>query len=293
VPEILLTEKTRSIGCSYAGKWLPDFSALSSLGFDRLESSPREAMVKKVQSHDLAGRERLFVEIRLKKSCIELTYSCIKGADDDLRRLHATLLLLRVLRLLPNIRTDAAALSEFLLPSLEISSDIATQPYELLHKKYADLKADHEAACMQKSRIMRTSEEEARRSLKLESDLEALRDRVRKLEAISDSALCESLLSWVSVHRGELDLAVFSEARKIPLSRCEEGLGILLEQGSLIRLRGGAFQPAPNTAKRSFGVMPRGVFSLYWNSYIPMRTKLRKALSFLARKKSGPGLRIK
>lgn len=257
MPENHLIEKTHSIGCSYAGKWPPDFSHLSSLGFDKLEVNSSFAVVKKVQSHDFAGRPRLFVEIRLNKSEIQLSYSCLKGTDDGLRRLHATLFLLRVLRLLPKVRASAAELSEYLLPSLEISSDVATQPYESLQKKLRDLQADYEAVCSQKSRMVRLSEAEAKKSLKLESELEALQGRVRKLEAVSDAVLCESLLSWIRVHRGELGLAGFSEANKIQLARCEEGLEILLKDGAIVEISSGNFSQARKHTPRQFSFSQR------------------------------------
>ncbi|VVC01659.1 Uncharacterised protein [uncultured archaeon] len=261
VPENTLQEQTFCIACSCA-KWPPDFSRISSLGFDSIAASGREAVVRKAQGAAIFGRQGRFVEIRIRKEEVRLRYACPKGADPHIWRLHATLLLLRVLRLLPSIKADAASLAEFILPALELSEQVASQPYESLRKRYADLEADFAGLSSRNRRAMRTAEEEAARMLELESENGALQERVAKLEAVPDTALREMLLAWLSTHRGSFDVAEFSAAKNVPPARCEEGLEALMQEGAIIRLGNGAcFQAGQKAPKREFALPPKGILS--------------------------------
>ncbi len=241
-----------SIKCRIGAKWPPDTSKLFGLGFDSVSTNPREAAVKKVQGADLAGNPHLFVEIRVRKDEIHLAYSCPKGADPSIRRLQSTLLLLRVLRLIPGVSADMPSLSEFLLPSLESACNIANQPYGSLLKKHTDLQADFAEVSSKNRQRLRSVEGAACRALELEVQAAVLQERVRALEAVSDSALREMVLEWLRLHRGAFNVAQFSAAASLPSARCEEGLELLLKDGSIAEFSSGNFSQANQHVPRQF-----------------------------------------
>lgn len=238
--------------CSFAGKWPPGLSKLSGLGFDSVSINPREAVVKKVQGADLAGNPHLFIEIRVRKDGILLAYSCPKGADSEIRRMQSTLVLLRVLRLIPQLSADMQSLSEFLLPAMESAGDVAGMPYESLLKKHSDLLADFAEVSSKNSLRLLQAEEAASRALELEMQSAALQDRARVLEAVSDPALREMVLEWLRLHRGAFNVAQFSEAASIPPARCEEGIEMLLKDGTVSELSPGCFSQARQHVPRQF-----------------------------------------
>ncbi len=240
------------IRCSFVGKWPPSLSKLSGLGFDSVSINLREAVVKKVQGADLAGNPHLFIEIRVRKDEILMGYSCPKSADNEIRRMQSTLVLLRVLRLIPQLSVDMQSLSEFLLPAMESAGRVADMPYESLLKKHSDLQADFAEVSSKNSLRLLQVEEAASRALELEMQITVLQDRARSLEAVSDPALREMALEWLRLHRGSFNVAQFSAAASIPPARCEEGLEMLLKDGTVNELSKGSFSQARQHVPRQF-----------------------------------------
>ena len=142
VPKNMARTDSLEIPLKTSGSWSPDLSALAGLGFDSVSVSGGQALIRKVQSADMAGRPHLFCEIILSKNSAKATYSVPKEHDAALRQLQAAALLLRVLSLLPSSHTDVSRLASALLPALESSSHAASLDYGLLSKKYSDLRKE-------------------------------------------------------------------------------------------------------------------------------------------------------
>jgi hypothetical protein len=206
-----------------------------------------------VESSSFAGRSILFSEIEIRKDCALLRYSCQKGSDEAMRRLHATLLFLRALRLVPNLKADLSELSAFLLPAVESAEDISTTPFELARKKCADLSSTLSELSAKNRMLSRASEEAAGYCSELERRASALQERVRKLEQVPDQALKEMVSEWLSSHRGAFNAAAAAKALGISPARCEEGLSMLLEDGA-IRKIGASFTRAKSPQPRLFEV---------------------------------------
>lgn len=239
---------------AFRGKFPPDVSGLSSLGFDSVSVSKGAVLVRKNQGVDFAGKPHLFFEIELGRSGAALRYSVAGSSDERLRRLHATTLFLRVLSLFPgDFQADAAELSSLALPPLEASAQVADNGYEMLAKRHADLKDDFSELSMKSRRLANVAEEGARSSIELERQIAALSGRIRSLEAVSDQALHEMVVEWLSSHRGSFDAASFSKANGISPQRAEEGLEMLVKSGAARKVEGGY------SAKKQEG---RGVFEL-------------------------------
>ena len=252
-------EQEFRVACSVSGKWPPDFSRLSGLGFDSVSASSQEVFLKKVQSTGLSGKPHLFVEMRLRKDAVALRYSCPKGVDPQIRRMHSTLMLLRVLRLLPGIRVEMQSLSEFLLPPFELAAQVASQPYEALHKKWSDLTIDAAELFSKNKRLMASAEELAGSALEMEAENAALHERISKLESVSDTALCERVLEWLKLHRGAFNVAQFSSASGIQPARAEEGLEMLLKDGMIRKINGGYSAAGGQTLAQTYDLQGQGI----------------------------------
>lgn len=224
------------------GSWQEGLSALCGLGFDSVSVSGTQALIKKVQGADMAGRPHLFCEIALSKNSAKVTYTAPKEHDAPLRRLQAASLLLRVLSLLPSASADASGLASALLPALESSSQAVSLDYSLLSKRYSDLRRENSELLAANARLSAASEEAASASLELERQLSALELRIKKLESVSDESLRELVLDWLSVHHGNFNAAAFAAASGVPPARAEEGLEMLLRAGAIKRLRASFIQ---------------------------------------------------
>ena len=259
----------QSFPVKHAGAWPPDLSALAGLGFDSISSSQSACTIKKVQSAGLSGKPHLFIEIALHRKSISIRYSVPCGSDESLRALAAGAMLLRVLSLAEGFSAEAAKLSGILLPAIEQAAKASSLDFELLHKKYSDLRRESAEISSKNSKLASSSEESAAATLELERQVLALGQRIKTLESVSDVSLRELVLDWISAHRGSFNAAAFSSATGIAPSRAEEGLEQLLQSGAISRLSGpfavhgaeshGTYQKQEKGLLKSFGAAVRGV----------------------------------
>ncbi len=241
-----------------SGRFPPDLSALLGLGFQHVSSSRQGAMVRKIEGIDLLGKPHLFTEVEIRRGAVSLRYSCPDGQSPQVRRLQACVLLLRVLSLVPRLEIDAAGLGQALLPSLELASSTAGGGFSALHRKFAVLGQEASTLRQRNSALTRSCEEGESSALERQRRMAALEARVASLEAVSDSALSELLLDWLSSHRGSFSAAAFSQQHKIPPSRAEQGLERLLKSGS-IRQAGARFAAQKQPQRQVFEIAKGGL----------------------------------
>lgn len=244
---------TCELEVSFPSGFGQNMSSLSNLGFDSLSFSKNRVRTKKVEGTDLSGQPSLFFEMEFCRNKAKITYSLPSGSSPSARKLHATTILLRSLSLVPNAKVEMASICRFVLPSLETALQVEDAPYELLQKKHNDCVLQLSSCLAKTSRIARATEESAHRCAELEAQNSALQTRISHLEAISDSALCELVLEWITTHQGTFSVARFSKQNNLPVSRCEEGLEILLCQGT-IRRSGGARYHTTKISPQHFAI---------------------------------------
>lgn len=262
---------------AFAGHWPPDVSSLSGLGFDSVSVSKGSVIIRKTQSAGMAGRPHLFCEITLGKKECALRWSVPRESDEGIRQLQSSLLLLRALSILPSAQADAPQLASLLLPPLEAASRISTADYELLSKKCEDFRRQHGELSSKNARLSSSSEESAALLLEQSRTIAALESRIKKLEAVSDPALRELVLEWVSSHRGSFNAAAFSAANNIAPSRAEEGLETLLQSGALRRI-GGSFLASGQETRGQYAQQKQGLFASLGNHAKKITSGARLAL---------------
>ncbi len=235
----------RAISIRHSGRWPPDLSSLAGTGFDSISVSRFGAVLFKAHSHDLSGKPHLYTEIKLQKDRVLLRYSCPRGFDERVRRLHATAFLLRALCLVPKTEASVSSFSQAVLPALEEAERISSEPYELLSKRCTDMEAEAFDLSSKNARLARASEETAGYSLGLEGRIASQEERLRKLQSVPSEALQEMLLDWLASHGGAFNSAQFSRLWGVPPSLAEEGLGALLQQGVIRKVSNGYARAQP------------------------------------------------
>ena len=241
-----------------SGRFPPDLSALLGLGFQHVSSSGQGVVVRKIEGVDLLGKPHLFTEVEIRRGAVSLRYSCPEGQSPQARRLQSCILLLRVLSLIPKLEVDAAGFGQALLPSLEFASSTAGDGFSALHRKFTVLGQEASSLRQRNSALTRSCEEEASSALERERRIAALEARVASLTSVSDPALSDLLLDWLSSHRGSFSAAAFSQQHKIPPSRAEQGLELLLKAGT-IRQAGARFAAQKQTPHEVFEIAKGGI----------------------------------
>lgn len=270
----------KTVSHEISAEWGKGFSReilqLSQLGFDSVFAGRSHATCRKVHSTDLSGKPHLYTEMEFRKGAVCLRYSCPQGCDERVRRLHACLFLLQVLRLLPSVKARAADLACLFLPTAELSAKIASRPYESLAKECEETSAEASELSARNRSLLRACEESACSCLALEQENAALLERVRALEAVPDAALREMVGEWIVSHRGSFNAAAFSKAFGVPPARCESALAGLLESGAIRR--------APSSLY-AVGEQREGRF--FWAGKEGVASKIRKGASRLAKAARG------
>jgi len=240
------------------GRFPPDLTGLFGLGFERVSSSHRSSLVRKIEGTDLFGKPYLFTEVEISKKEVRLRYSIPGGQDPALRHLHACTLMARVLSIVPGLELCAKDACGTMLSALESSSGACTSSYSELSKKSSDLQKEAAALRVENMRLRRTCEEEAALSIEREGQISTMASRVSKLEAVSDLALAELLLEWLSSHRGSFSTAFFSKQSGVSAARAEEGLEQLLKSGAIKRV-GGRLVPQKAAKSQEFELQQAGI----------------------------------
>ena len=227
----------RAIPISFTGKFPPNASALSGLGFDSVSTAKSSVTIRKCR-RGMHGMPISHFEIKLQRTRLSISFSSQPAAQPEIEGMRANISLLRVLSLFPSIQISASELARLLLPSLAAAEDVANVPYESLAKKHSDAHADLSSLLSKNRELLRSSEESVLASLELERQLSALSARIKKLEAVSDDTLLELVQDWLYAHRGKFNAALFAQAHNIPPARAEEGLQRLLASGAVKKVGG-------------------------------------------------------
>ncbi|MCX8174676.1 MAG: hypothetical protein N3E51_00520 [Candidatus Micrarchaeota archaeon] len=235
----------------------PDFSKFAALGFDRVAASKSEVLLNKTYGTDLSGKSKLFIEVRLSKNKARLRFSCPAGAHPQLRRMQAAILFLRILSLIEGAWLEREFFQKLALPALETAEKTAQAPYELLAKRAKDLEEEASALSLRNRRLISASEEAESQIAALENRIAILEERLARLSSISDESLRELLLEWICSHKGSFNIAAFSKTYNLPPSRCEEGLEMLLMEGSIRKIEGKLF-PSKSSPQRLFSTHAEG-----------------------------------
>jgi len=254
----------RTMPISFTGKFPPDTSALSGLGFDSVSTTNSAITIKKTRQ-GMHGIPISSLEIKLQRTLLSISFSSQRGAYCELEEMRANAILLRVLSLFPSIKISASEMSKLLLPSLAAAEKVASTPYESLAKKYRDSHAELSSILSKNRALLRSSEESVLASLELERQASALSARIRKLETVSDDALLELVQDWLSAHRGKFDAALFSRAHAVPPARAEEGVERLLAAGAIQKV-GGTLHVQSAHSHGTFEPRPQGVLSSLKNA---------------------------
>ncbi|MBU0532938.1 hypothetical protein KKB44_05595 [Candidatus Micrarchaeota archaeon] len=209
---------------------------LGDLGFTKISYSTKLLSVEKIKGRDLKGQPYLEYRVEFKPNSIEFTFSCSAKRNKLARMLTLLPTFLNILQvaedyydvnptsIFPQINDVISEVSKVLnRDALEFSTELSE-----LQTKHQELNAKYED-------LVRSSEANTRILLECERKRDEVQKQLNHLTGMTDDLLKESLYNWIKLHSGTIDVREFSKAHSVAISRVEEGLNMLINNGYIRR----------------------------------------------------------
>jgi hypothetical protein len=203
-----------------------------SLGFNKVDYTPKSLTIEKVESEDIRGKPYLYYRLELLDDSITLKYTVPSMENRVSRSLEMGLLLLNMFELLSAYYdVQIQAVYPFYFNLLKtVSESLDTEKIEL-YSQFKELKQRYNALERKYNDLVQASASNARILVEYERKNDELEERVKKLEGMGDEELQVQLFEWIKSHDGEIDVLEFSRLNSIAMGRVEEGLDALIKNG--------------------------------------------------------------
>ncbi len=210
----------------------PLLSMLGKLGFTRIEYSPDMLLIEKIESEDLKGKPFLFYRAELSRAGITVKYTSPSMRTKLMRNLDMGIMLLNLFLLLEDYYdVQVPSVYMFYFPLLKSLSESVEREKLEMSSQLAELQSRHDSIEKRYKDLLRSSEQNARILVEYERKNEELKEKISKLEGLTDEVLQERVFQWIKDHDGEIDLFEFSKINSMPVGRVEEGLDLLIKNG--------------------------------------------------------------
>ncbi|MCK4318956.1 hypothetical protein KAW38_00085 [Candidatus Micrarchaeota archaeon] len=205
---------------------------LGQMGFTKIEYTKDNIIIEKVESEDLKGKPYLYYRVEMMDNGIKVVYSIPSLKTKLARTTDIGMLILNLTKLLDDYYdVHPSAMYSFFLSLLITMSKMMDKDKVELASELEGLKIKHATLEKRYTELVHSSEQNARILMECERKKNEQKERIAKLEGISDDALMESIFGWLKTHNGEIDIYEFSKMYGLPIGRIEYGLEILLMQG--------------------------------------------------------------
>lgn len=209
---------------------------LSGLGFTRIAYSASLLSVEKMKGQDLKGKPYLDYRVEFKPQQIDLVYNIPPERGREARLLEVLPTFLNILQVAEeyyDVKPSSMfrPINSVLIEMSKIvdrdAAEFSTQLSDL-QARYNDLNAKY-------GDLVRSSEANTRILLECERKRDELQKRITLLTGMSDELLKASLFEWINAHGGTIDIKEFAKASSLAITRAEEGLNMLIQEGYIKR----------------------------------------------------------
>jgi len=211
-------------------------SLLSDLGFSRIAYSSSALSVEKMKGQDLKGKPYLDYRVEFKPNQIDVVYNTPPGRSRVARLLEVLPTFLNILQVAEDYY-DVKPTSIFgpINTVLSEASKIIDRDAVEFSTQLSDLQAKHADLSAKYEDLVRSSEANTRILLECERKRDELQKRMNLLAGMSDELLKASLYEWINAHGGTIDIREFAKASSVAVTRAEEGLNLLIQEGYIKR----------------------------------------------------------
>lgn len=185
-----------------------------------------------IESRDIEKNPYVFALIKFKNDSIEVLYSIPPNVAPKKRKMDMVRYFLNLLTYLQSVyKVEPSVIYQLLDAALKEINDFVSMDYNKLYTSYDNIKKDNEDYSRKLKRVTQELEELKRENYELKTKCDELTLRVKQLETMSDDTLKEKIQEWISEHDGEINITEFSKLYKIPETRVEEMLNVLVREG--------------------------------------------------------------
>ncbi|MDD5022988.1 MAG: hypothetical protein PHU63_02360 [Candidatus ainarchaeum sp.] len=204
----------------------------SDLGFSKISLEKKKLIIEKSLGKNLEGKTEMDYKVVFSENEISFSYSIPINSEKRNRKIESFSTLLNILSISNDFYNFniSSIVQNFSLIIQDVQKIIDKEGInftqridDLINKNTQIMKKYHD--------LLSSSEENARLLIDSERRNNELRKRLDILEGLSDRSLKEEIFNWIKIHDGHIDVLEFSKTHKIPHSRVEEGLNLLIKEG--------------------------------------------------------------
>jgi hypothetical protein len=209
---------------------------LGGLGFTKISYSDKTLTVEKMKGRDIKGKPYLDYRVEFKGSSIELSYTIPPNRSRVARLLELLPTFLNIIQVAEDYYTvkPSSIYAQINLVLGEASKIIDRDAVEF-STQLTDLQARHADLNAKYDDLVRSGEANTRILLECEQKKEELEKKLARMSGMSDDLLKESLYSWIRIHNGFIDVKEFARVNSVAVTRAEEGLNMLIQEGYIRR----------------------------------------------------------
>ncbi len=227
-----------TIGGSLQGSFESMATRLSPLQVFSIKSTPDRLVVLRVESRDMQKNPFLFFMMTFEKDKITVEYSIVQDTSFKLRRLFVLRNLLSVISLnLDMYQPNPVELFQQLSSSIDDALNSLDQSYSSLVNNYDYIFNEYRELKKLGAQLMASNKSMTVQASQLASENEALKARLKSLEAYSDESLMSMIEDWIQAHDNTIDIDEFAKNYKIVAPRVEQMLNKMVSLG-YIEFRG-------------------------------------------------------
>lgn len=209
---------------------------MGELGFSKISYKSDSLSVEKIKGHDLSGKPFLEYRIAFKKDSIDFIFNVPQRKSKRAVLLELLPTFLSVLQVAEDFYDiQPSAVYHYINNVLKDTRQMIGKDAIELSTSLSDLQSKHTELIAKYDDLVRSSEANAKILMECERRRDELAKRVEKLTKISDESLRELLYDWIKMHGGNINVKDFAKSNSISVSRVEEGLNGLIEEGFIKR----------------------------------------------------------
>jgi len=209
--------------------------ALSSISFLKISQGREGVSAAYVESRSIDKTPYLFSLMKFKKDEIEVIYTVPSNSTPTKRKLDVLRYLLNMITLVePYYNIDIKVIYQLIEETMRQLEEYTTGDYKTLYKDYDQIKREVEnlrrSSRIYKGQVKGLTKE----NYELKNENDELKIRFEKLHGgISDSVLTSRIQEWITDHRGNINVVEFAKYNRVPETRVEDLLNLLVRQGYL------------------------------------------------------------
>ena len=203
---------------------------LSKLSFLDVVKQGKEIAAINIESRTIRKEPYMFSIIYFERNKIKFLYTVAPNISPKKRRLEVLSYFLNILTYVGDKYViDIQEILQLLQEAIHEMSEYVSLDFEKMYAMHDALKSKIERMTNEIKNLQDSNAALSRQNYELRTKLEDIQVKYNKLKKMSDEALSEKILDWISEHDGKIDISEFSKVYGVYPTRVEQMLNTLVE----------------------------------------------------------------